>query len=86
MLLRIVDGEAFRDMPINEGEMFLLPRPCAVPLVFSNWTSLTFSTPANTPHSPVRFADTIGLVIERRRPDDSIGAHPMPIISDLVQF
>jgi len=52
MLLRVVDGESFRDMPIHEGEMFLLP--------------------PNTPHNPVRFTDTVGLVIERRRPDESI--------------
>jgi len=47
MLLRTVQGGRFTDIPIREGEMFLLP--------------------ANLPHSPQRFPDTVGLVIERRR-------------------
>lgn len=40
------DGEAV-DIPINEGEMFLLP--------------------AKVPHSPIRSAGSVGLVIERKR-------------------
>jgi 3-hydroxyanthranilate 3,4-dioxygenase len=51
MILRIADESTtpptFKDIPIAEGEMYLLP--------------------ARVPHSPQRFANTIGIVIERTR-------------------
>lgn len=54
MLLRTVQEGSRVDVPIRQGEVFLLP--------------------ARMPHSPQRFADTIGLVIERdRRPGELDG-------------
>jgi 3-hydroxyanthranilate 3,4-dioxygenase len=45
--VRILEDGKVRDVPIRQGEMFLLP--------------------AGIPHSPQRPANTVGLVIERRR-------------------
>lgn len=49
MIVRIIDHHGVqRDIPIRQGELFLLP--------------------PNVPHSPQRPANTVGLVVERRRP------------------
>jgi 3-hydroxyanthranilate 3,4-dioxygenase len=78
MLLRIVDGTEFRDVPIREGEMFLLPRePSILPVVRGKKYDRSVM-PANTPHNPVRFAETIGIVIELQRPEASLGLHEVP--------
>ncbi|KAG1056504.1 hypothetical protein G6F43_001603 [Rhizopus delemar] len=47
LLIKIVENGEFKDIHINEGDMFLLP--------------------PNVPHNPVRFENTIGIVIERVR-------------------
>ena len=52
MLLKTVQNNEFKDVYINEGELFLLP--------------------GNTPHNPVRFADTVGVVIEQPRPAEAL--------------
>ncbi|TID16759.1 3-hydroxyanthranilate 3-4-dioxygenase [Venturia nashicola] len=54
MLLKTVNPSTneFVDIPINEGDMYLLP--------------------PNTPHNPVRFANTVGIVIEQPRPEGSV--------------
>ncbi len=54
MLLKIIDQGQSRDVPIREGEIFLLP--------------------PKVPHSPQRFENTVGLVIERKRlPEEQDG-------------
>ena len=54
MVLKVIDDGTFVDIPICEGEIFLLP--------------------PNTPHSPQRPANTVGLVIEKKRPPDQLDA------------
>ncbi|MEE2858422.1 MAG: 3-hydroxyanthranilate 3,4-dioxygenase [Candidatus Neomarinimicrobiota bacterium] len=52
MVLRIREKGKPKDIPINEGEIFLLS--------------------PNIPHSPQRFENTVGLVIERKRHVDEL--------------
>ena len=47
ILVKIQEDSKSVDVPIKEGEMFLLP--------------------GNVPHSPIRPANTVGLVVERKR-------------------
>jgi 3-hydroxyanthranilate 3,4-dioxygenase len=51
IVLRVMENGQPRDIPIRQGEMFLLP--------------------ALVPHSPQRPANTVGLVIEQRRPEEA---------------
>jgi 3-hydroxyanthranilate 3,4-dioxygenase len=50
--LRIMEGNKPRDIPIRQGEIFLLP--------------------PRVPHCPQRPANTVGLVIERRRDESEV--------------
>jgi 3-hydroxyanthranilate 3,4-dioxygenase len=47
MVLKIMENGEPKDIPIKEGEIFLLP--------------------PKIPHSPQRFENTVGLVVERKR-------------------
>jgi len=74
MLLKVVDDGEFKDLWINEREMFLLPRNSPLS---PSWVVLPVLTrrgkkKANTPHNPVRFANTVGIVIEQPRPESSL--------------
>src|SRR5215831_16917735 len=51
IVLRVIEDGQPRDIPIKQGEIFLLP--------------------AGIPHSPQRPANTVGLVIEHKRPEDA---------------
>ena len=52
MVLKVVENGVPKDIPIRQGEIFLLP-----PLL---------------PHSPQRLANTVGLVIERKRAEGEL--------------
>ncbi|MEA1882842.1 MAG: 3-hydroxyanthranilate 3,4-dioxygenase [Candidatus Marinimicrobia bacterium] len=52
MLLKIMEDGKRVDVPIKEGEIFLLPK--------------------NVPHSPQRFENTVGLVVEYQREEGAL--------------
>ena len=52
IVLKVIDDGTSRDIPIRQGEIFLLP--------------------PHVPHSPQRPANTVGLVIERKRTSDEV--------------
>jgi len=52
MVLKTVQDGEFIDIPIAEGEIFLLP--------------------PRVPHSPQRFRDTVGIVVERARAENEL--------------
>ncbi|MBX7150991.1 3-hydroxyanthranilate 3,4-dioxygenase [bacterium] len=52
MVLKIIEDGKQVDIPINQGDIFLLP--------------------PRTPHSPQRPANTVGLVIERKRDEKEL--------------
>ena len=54
MLLKVIIDDKRFDIPIKEGEIFLLPK--------------------NIPHSPQRFKDSVGLVIEYKREECDLDA------------
>ncbi|MEC9050285.1 MAG: 3-hydroxyanthranilate 3,4-dioxygenase [Candidatus Neomarinimicrobiota bacterium] len=54
MLLKIIENGKMVDVPIKEGEIYLLPK--------------------YIPHSPQRFENTIGLVVEYQREEGALDA------------
>ncbi len=54
MVLKIIDNGTFKDVPIKEGEIYLLP--------------------PEVRHSPQRFENTVGLVVEQKRPEGMLDA------------
>lgn len=76
MLLKIVENNDFRDIVIHEGESFVLPGTirCKLQIIcdFLFIDLFAYYSTGNTPHSPRRSKDTIGLVMERARPPQMI--------------
>jgi len=58
MLLKVVDTSITSPTPVHKD------------IIISEGSM--FLLPPNTPHNPVRFANTVGIVLEQKRPDNSI--------------
>jgi 3-hydroxyanthranilate 3,4-dioxygenase len=79
-----VEGGEFRDIEIGEGEMFLLPGELDSALAREGGADGECVRTANTPHNPCRYADTVGIVVERVRPSHAIGESlSLPFETDL---
>lgn len=63
MLLKVVD---YSDKTACQGPLSPIFRDIVIT------EGSMFLLPANTPHNPVRFANTVGIVLEQKRPEGSI--------------
>jgi 3-hydroxyanthranilate 3,4-dioxygenase len=69
MILNTVQPDgSFVPIVIRQGDIYLNPGAAVTYIV----NGLKCDILGNVPHNPVRFADTVGLVIERIRPADGV--------------
>lgn len=82
-----VEGGDFQEITIGEGEMFLLPGERFIrPSIRRNAKPDIVSRTGNTPHNPCRYADTVGIVIERVRPSKAVGESRSSIRFFMMKF
>lgn len=68
MCLKIVEKDAHKDVSIKEGEVRLKLIIMFIEYYFSFlFLVQCYLHPSRIPHSPQRFENTVGLVIERER-------------------
>lgn len=75
MLPKTITNNTFHDIRINEGEILLLPGlPRLAHSTFKHPVGQCklASQPGNTPHNPIRYVNTAGLVMERKRPAEAL--------------